>query len=406
MSQNIDVDLLIVGGGVAGSALAAALRNSEYRIAMIDQRTAPLDTARGDHFFPYNVAAFAEWGILDGLFAAGATKRIGHEFRTSTGEVLIQAEYTEIGIPHPYFVVLNHDKMAETFQSFAKENSNFELFQPYTVKDFTFNGSASEPGIEIVIADGPDGRVTFSAPLVIATDGASSPIRTALKFPTFEHPYRHPMVAFFAKRPKDLNPENYFFRYSSPDGVLVVQQRTDGQIKITQPVGDEGIPWWKKSTSEQRAEHLSKRANVLHDIDTEIAGFYPVRMIHSLQYVSNNTVLIGDAAHAIHPARGQGLNMGIAALPEFLKHLPTKAELRSPEKVRKALKAFESIQKPAYERVIARNHAAAMSMEASVEENHEFLIKREDEGIRKMAEIPQARVQHLLESTGYPFGVN
>jgi len=45
-------------------------------------------------------------------------------------------------------------------------------------------------------------------------------------------------------------------------------------------------------------------------------------------------------------------------------------------------------------------------MEASVEENHEFLIKREDEGIRKMAEIPQARVQHLLESTGYPFGVN
>ena len=170
---------------------------------MIDQRTAPLDTARGDHFFPYNVAAFAEWGILDGLFAAGATKRIGHEFRTSTGEVLIQAEYTEIGIPHPYFVVLNHDKMAETFQSFAKENSNFQLFQPYTVKDFTFNGSASEPGIESVIADGPDGRVTFSAPLVIATDGASSPIRTALKFPTFEHPYRHPMVAFFAKRPKD-----------------------------------------------------------------------------------------------------------------------------------------------------------------------------------------------------------
>ena len=54
MSQNIDVDLLIVGGGVAGSALAAALRNSEYRTAMIDQRTAPLDTARGDHFFPYN----------------------------------------------------------------------------------------------------------------------------------------------------------------------------------------------------------------------------------------------------------------------------------------------------------------------------------------------------------------
>ena len=136
-----------------------------------------------------------------------------------------------------------------------------------------------------------------------------------------------------------------------------------------------------------------------------MGGFYPVRMIHALQYVSGNTVLVGDAAHAIHPARGQGLNMGIGALPELMKHIPSPEDISKTAKVHAGLRAYEAIQKPRYERVIARNHAAAMDMELSTDENHEFFLKRQDESIRKMASTPEARRIHLLEGTGYHFGI-
>ena len=78
----MDTDILIVGGGVSGSAMGAALVNSGHRVICIDQGTGgPLDTARGDHISPANVAVLAEWGVLDDFFAAGATKRIGHQFK-------------------------------------------------------------------------------------------------------------------------------------------------------------------------------------------------------------------------------------------------------------------------------------------------------------------------------------
>ena len=258
IGEIIDTDIVIVGGGVAGSALAAALRNSGHRLVVIDQRTGPIDTSRGDHFSPVNVEAFADWGILDGFFAKGATKRIGHEFRTSSGEVLVSAEYAELGIKYPYFLVYHHDLMAETFQEFAAESKNYQLFQPYAAKSFDIEDGT----IKSVTAVSPEGKcITVRAHLVIASDGAASPIRAALRFPTFEHPYRRTMVAFFAMRPNDLSPQEYFFRYSDPSGVLVIQQRNDGQIKITMPIGDEGVPWWKVSSQEQRAEVLGERAH-------------------------------------------------------------------------------------------------------------------------------------------------
>ena len=399
VTEVIDADIAIVGGGVAGSALAAALRDSDYKIVVIDKRTAPLDSSRGDNFTPANAEIFAKWGILDEFIKRGATKRVGAEFRTSAGEVLLTSSYSEIDIPEPYFLVYHHDLMAETFQEIASTNPNYHLLQPYSVKGFEIDAGS----IKSITATSNEGKqIKVRAPLVVASDGSASIVRTALGFPTFEHPYQHNLVSIFAPYPKELIPQNYFYRYSDPSGHVIIQHRNNGTAKIIMAVGSEGMPWWKSATPEERAEFLARRAPILEGIETEMAGFYPARMIHALQYVSGNTVLIGDAAHTIHPARGQGLNMGISALPNLLAKLPSVAELKDPQKVREALLAFEAIQKPLYERSIARNHVAAMDMEAAAGENHEFVIKRQDEALRKVASTPAIRRRYLHESTGYP----
>lgn len=401
--MEMTADILIIGGGISGSALGAALVNSGHKVICVDQGTGgPLDTSRGDHISPVNVEALANWGVLEHFFAAGATKRIGHQFRSSDGETLLTAEYTEMGIPYPYFLVMNHELITPTFMSYAKTNPNFLLLQPYTVK----NLEVTSGKVTNVIATNREGEeVQISAHLIVACDGASSVVREKLRVPCFEHPYSHPMVAFFTDKPASLTPENYFFRYAGDNGQLVIQQRMDGKIKVTMPVADEGIPWWKKSTNEDRQRIIGSIAPELADCEFELAGFYPVRMIHAIEYAIGNVVLIGDAAHAIHPARGQGLNMGIASLTSLVPLIPSPESISNPDEVQSALAQFQRIQKPLNERIIARNHSAAMEMEMGADENRAFVLKKSNSAIKQMAGDEIVRQLHMNEATGYHFGV-
>ena len=58
--MKMSADILIIGGGVSGSAMGAALVNSGHRVICVDQGTGgPLDTSRGDHISPVNVETIA-----------------------------------------------------------------------------------------------------------------------------------------------------------------------------------------------------------------------------------------------------------------------------------------------------------------------------------------------------------
>lgn len=399
----IETDILIVGGGIAGSALACALRRDGYSIVVVEQRKMPLDTARGDHLQPCNVELLARWGVLDKFLERGAVKRLGHEYRTADGEVLLTAKYDEIPIPYPYFLVFNHDLIAELFLELAEENPNFLRLQPVTARNFEIEND----GIRSLSVDLPTGEKAIIKPrLVVGADGTNSFLRGAMKFTAIEHHYIHPMVALFGPRPAGLKPKDHLFRYSSKAGILIIQQRQmEDRIKVMLPIGAEGIAFWKSTTKEERAEVLGRRANILCDFDSDIAGYYPVKMIHCDQYVRGNVVLVGDAAHSLHPARGQGLNMGIASLAKLIECLPSPNGIANSEGLRRNLLLYQAFQKPLFEGVVARNHEAALALEATAEAGVAETVKQLDEKCRNIHQRPELRRQHLLEASGYPFGV-
>lgn len=403
LPTDLDVDVLIVGGGIAGAALACALRHTGRTIAVVEQRRDRLDTARGDHLQPCNVELLARWGVLDRFHAAGAGRRIGHEFRTAAGETLLAARYDELPIPFPYCLVVNHDLIAEILLDAACESANVRRFQPVVARHF----EVTEVGIASLTFEAPAGSagIRIRPRVVVGADGTNSPMRAALGFETDAHVYRHPMVAMFGRRPSALEPDDYFFRYASDRGMLVIQQRMDGRIKVTLPVGGEGIGWWKKSTPADREAVVRDRAHALAGFDAEIAGFYPVKMVHARKYVSGNVVLVGDAAHSIHPARGQGLNLGIASLAALVDHLPAGDDLASPSRVHDALLAYEAFQKPRYDTLLGRNHEAAMAMDETADGDVAALMRAQDEQLRRIHVDPELRRLHLLDVTGYPFGL-
>jgi hypothetical protein len=96
--------------------------------------------------------------------------------------------------------------------------------------------------------------------------------------------------------------------------------------------------------------------------------------------------------------------MGLSSLPALINCLPTVAEVSSAEKVRQALQQYQRLQKPLFDRIIARNHQAAMDMEMGADENRAAFLKKQNDHIREISARPELRRMHLLEVTGYPFG--
>ena len=78
-------DIAIIGSGIAGGALAVALKDSGLSVLLLDRRSGPLDTARGDHIQPAMQPVLARWGVLDRLLKAGAERRAGTRWFDAEG---------------------------------------------------------------------------------------------------------------------------------------------------------------------------------------------------------------------------------------------------------------------------------------------------------------------------------
>jgi len=161
----------------------------------------------------------------------------------------------------------------------------------------------------------------LSADLVVGADGAASPVRKAIGIRQDYRSYnQHGLVAVVGKQKP--NPGVAWQRFM-PGGPLAFLPLADGRSSIV---------WTQPSIEAQRLLALDNDA-FLDELDVASSGWlgrvescgpraaFPLSMRLSESYTAHRTVLIGDAAHVVHPLAGQGVNLGFAdaaALTETL----------------------------------------------------------------------------------------
>jgi len=342
----VNLNIIVIGGGMTGTAIAVGLLQSGAHVTLVD--AAPSQVASLDGQDPVRVSTLspASENILEHLGVWQEIKKShSHQFL----EMLIWEDERrnglgfgakDAGLGHLGHVVENNRVSSILRERFLHLGG--ELHTGVPLKDV----ETRRHKVEAILENGQQ----LSADLLVAADGSRSIVRRLLDFPLTHHDYQQFGIVCKLRCP-------------------VLNQRTAWQRFLKQgpiaflPLGDEcfSIVW---SMNKVKADHYlnvtdGEFQTALADafqidpndlsLQSARAGF-PLHKIHARQYVKSKVVLVGDAAHVVHPLAGQGANMGLLDVAALLE------ELAADQNLDNALRRYERWRRSDNELMLSSLH--------------------------------------------------
>jgi 2-polyprenyl-6-methoxyphenol hydroxylase-like FAD-dependent oxidoreductase len=391
--DKLECDLAIVGGGIAGPALAASLADDGYKILLVERSGEPLDTARGDHLQPVACEWLERWGVLDDMWARGAEKRLGSIWKMADGQPFMHAPVDNLPIPHPYFLYLNHEKISEVLLARAAQNDNLTIVRPGTARIIPDTTSSRQHGL---ILEHEDGETQVQAKCIAVADGRTSRGRKALGIEASTHHYDNPLLILFAPR-VFADPRSDVHVYLTNAGIVSVVPRNGDQWKIGFPVNRDALSDWTKATPNELSRRLSALVPALDGIRPQVAGVYPVAMVNAASWSHGNCILLGDACHALHPGRSQGMNVALRGVDMLSTRLRAGDLAAAGESIPELLADFEAEFRPPIDARLDENHARGLDMDrmdpTSVERTHAAMSA--------IANSPEKLHRYCMSGAGY-----
>ncbi|MGB2926414.1 MAG: FAD-dependent hydroxylase [Limnothrix sp.] len=309
-------DVLIVGGGIVGATLAAALKPTGLQVAIVETQSLDVVTQRQRAYAMSLLSQqiFQGLGLWSEIQAAsGRYRHIQLSDEDFSGVVQFCPE--DLGTDYLGFSG-QHGAMLSALQGALRSAANVQWFCPARVTGVSYGADVAT--VEVAITS--DEVVQLQTRLVVGADGARSPVRESAGIETKGWKYWQSCLTFVVEHDAPSN-DVAFERFwgTGPMGVLPLPGNRC-QIVWTNPHAE--AQKLKALADADFLEFLQPYVKPLGKVrlvgDRQI---FPVQLMQSDQYVKNRLALIGDAAHCCHPVGGQGLNLGIrdaAALAQVL----------------------------------------------------------------------------------------
>jgi ubiquinone biosynthesis UbiH/UbiF/VisC/COQ6 family hydroxylase len=330
----LNVDIAIVGAGLAGASLAVALNGSRFSIALVEGR-APTAAPSGWDSRIYAVSpanrrfleAIGTWGHLDMSRIAPVRDMEIYGDRASR----LDFSAYGAGVDELAWIVEAGQMQRELWET-AKRQPNLKLICPAQAQDLRFERDAAYLTLN-------DGR-RIEARLVVGADGVESWVRRQAGIEAKSKPYGEMgVVANYAcERPH----HNKAFQWFADGTVLAFLPLAGDAISIVWSVPEGRAGELLDSAPEVLAERVAAaghyRLGSLRPLTP--AAAFPLRMMRVARSIGHRVALIGDAAHAIHPLSGHGINLGFQDAEVLARTLRRIPDYRDPG-LERELRPFE-----------------------------------------------------------------
>ncbi len=315
--RGYDYDLVIVGAGIVGLTLAAALKDSGLSILLIEAKVTSAAVAKGQTYAVHLLSAriFQGIGIWDKILPNIAKYR---QVRLSDADysVVVKFQNSDLGLQELGYVG-EHYALLQPLQEFVAGCKNVTYLCPAEVVS-----TQNEQDIVAINIKVEGENRSIRSKLLAAADGSKSPIRQAAGIKTKGWKYWQSCIVAFVKPEKSHNYTAYEKFWSSGPFAILPLPGNRCRIVWTAP-HEEAKALCALSDEEFLAELTKYYGDQMGKL--ELLGdrfIFQVQFMQSDRYVLPRLALVGDAAHNCHPVAGQGLNLGIrdaAALAEVIQ---------------------------------------------------------------------------------------
>ncbi|WP_297572058.1 UbiH/UbiF family hydroxylase [uncultured Deefgea sp.] len=318
--KNFDADIIIVGGGLVGAALALALKKTSLSVILLEGRAPCLDFDLSTWDQRVYAISRASRQLLTQI---GAWQRIRPErlspicamkIRGDAVDAVLEFNALESGVDELAFIVENRELQRALWLALA-DCSHVDIITPASAQSLSIDLDAAT----LTLAD----QRQLRARLVVGADGAQSWVRGQAGIQASSKPYaQFGVVANFAIEKPHYGCAQQWFK---TDGILAWLPLAQQQMSMVWSCDTELKNELLNLSPSQLAAKVAQAGNASLGELTLITppAAFELKLNQITHCVKPRLALVGDAAHTVHPLAGQGVNLGFGDVAELADLLTT-----------------------------------------------------------------------------------
>ncbi|MDB5985475.1 MAG: UbiH/UbiF family hydroxylase [Nevskia sp.] len=299
-------DIIVVGGGPVGAAAALALHDQGLDVALIERRAAPRAWQANDYdlrvyaLAPSSQQLLADLNVWDALAAARISPYTQMKIWQRDPELSLKFSAADAGRTQLGWIV-EHGLITATLWS------RLQALPCHTQAEIEA-AQFDDDGASLQLRDGRK----LQARLIVAADGADSQMRRLAGIETLSWRYGQRAIVCHV-RTEQAHRQTAWQRFLK-SGPLALLPLADGRSSIVWSADDALAEELLALDDAAFCARLGAAAEQVLGAVLETTGRIgvPLQLLHAREYLAPSLVLVGDAAHAVHPLAGQGVNLGFA----------------------------------------------------------------------------------------------